>query len=144
MYNRPISWKMYDTTMLFQSIKMTLKVKNSFLWAFCNGIIACRKCFQKCRFAISQGALAKIRVQWSQIHESFQYYTIHFTYLSTSYDSWIFSSHLKKNIAKVVDFLRNWGNNLESQFILTFLATNFNLVAKKKKFLDCRARTEQQ
>ena len=48
---------------------------------------------------------------------------------------------LKKNIAKVVDFLRNWGN-LESYFILTFLATNFNLVAKKKKFLDCRARTE--
>ena len=39
---------------------------------------------------------------------------------------------LKKNIAKVVDFLRNWGN-LESYFILTFLATNFNLVAKKKK-----------
>ena len=64
-----------------KSIKMTLKVKNSFLWAFCNGIIACRKCFQKCRFAISKGALAKIRVQWSQILESFQYYTIHFTYL---------------------------------------------------------------
>ena len=28
--------------------------------------------------------------------------------------------------------MRNWGN-LESYFILTFLATNFNLVAKKKK-----------
>ena len=51
--------------------------------------------------------------------------------MSTSDDSWIFSSHLK-NITKVVDFLRNWGN-LESYFILTFLATNFNLVAKKKK-----------
>ena len=49
--------KMDDDNTVLYRLKMALKVSKKIAFfglPFCNGIIACRKCFQKCRFAISK------------------------------------------------------------------------------------------